>query len=208
MTNETLWFGTLIRTDNINVDNESLTKFSYDLNKQLKHNYDGSVANGWQSSDLDNYDVLQPLKKEILRVCNELHQKLELKDKAKQMIANMWININPLGGFNIPHNHPGSIFSGVYYIKCNEDSGNLCFTHPAINQNYHFNSYSIERHNNLNAGGVQIEPEVGKLVIFPSYQSHYVQPNKSKEDRISIAFNTKLHYELWPEFVSINSNTE
>ena len=35
-------------------------------------------------------------------------------------------------------------------------------------------------------------PKSGKLVIFPSWLCHYVYPNKSKTQRISIAFNTQF----------------
>jgi hypothetical protein len=32
------------------------------------------------------------------------------------------------------------------------------------------------------------------MIVFPSYAEHYVEPNLSNEDRISISFNTKLIY--------------
>ena len=42
-------------------------------------------------------------------------------------MGNMWANINPPGGYNMPHIHPNSHFSGVYYIKAPKDSGNISF---------------------------------------------------------------------------------
>ena len=42
----------------------------------------------------------------------------------------MWANINPPGGYNAPHIHPNSLFSGVYYIKAPKNSGNLVCNDP------------------------------------------------------------------------------
>ena len=192
---DSVWFGSLIRQIDLDVDIESLIKFSYDIKDLFPSSKIGSIDAGYQSPDLEeNYDVLQPLKNKILDNCNNLHEMYQLKKDCVQVISNIWININPKGGINTPHNHPGSIFSGVFHLQCNENSGDLCFTHPAVNQNYHFDIYSIETNNNLNSGGVTFTPEASKLTIFPGYQNHYVKPNASDEDRISIAFNTKLAY--------------
>ena len=42
----------------------------------------------------------------------------------------MWANINPPGGYNKPHLHPNSHFSGVYYIKAPKNSGQIVFNEP------------------------------------------------------------------------------
>ena len=28
-----------------------------------------------------------------------------------------WVNINPTGAMNAPHDHPGAFWSGVYYVQ-------------------------------------------------------------------------------------------
>ena len=38
-------------------------------------------------------------------------------------------------------------------------------------------------------GKLEIRPEVGDLVLFPSWLVHQVTPTSGKEDRMSIAFN-------------------
>ena len=37
------------------------------------------------------------------------------------------------------------------------------------------------------------KPEKGKLVLFPSWLEHYVEPNLTNEDRISMSFDTQIH---------------
>jgi uncharacterized protein (TIGR02466 family) len=41
-------------------------------------------------------------------------------------------------------------------------------------------------------GTVHYAPQPGRLVIFPSWIQHYVQPNLSDQDRISISFDVQL----------------
>jgi hypothetical protein len=49
----------------------------------------------------------------------------------------------------------------------------------------------------FNANKWHIEPEPGKLIIFPSWLMHYVEDNNSQEDRLSMAFNIALpHLEV------------
>ena len=46
------------------------------------------------------------------------------------ILGNMWANINPPGGYNAPHIHPNSLFSGVYYVKAPKNSGKLSCNDP------------------------------------------------------------------------------
>ena len=103
-------------------------------------------------------------------------------------------SINPKGGFNIPHIHGESIFSGVFYVKATEGNGKINFTHPAVNIPYHLPALIIDQWSNLNSSNVFHYPQPGKLLLFPSWISHYVEPNLLDEERISIAFNLKLAY--------------
>ena len=44
--------------------------------------------------------------------------------------GNMWANINPPGGMNRAHQHPNSLWSGVYYIKAPKNCGHLKIDDP------------------------------------------------------------------------------
>ena len=39
------------------------------------------------------------------------------------------------------------------------------------------------------------EPKRGRILLFPSYLGHEVEPNITDEDRISIAFNASFYAE-------------
>ena len=45
----------------------------------------------------------------------------------------------------------------------------------------------------LQVGSYSEQPEKGKLVLFPSWLEHYVEPNLTNENRISLSFDTKIH---------------
>ncbi|MEO1729490.1 MAG: putative 2OG-Fe(II) oxygenase [Pseudomonadota bacterium] len=63
--------------------------------------------------------------------------------------------------------------SWVYYSNYPENSGALVFAMDAVARRNMF----------------EIDPEVGNLVIFPSYAPHYTRRNMSTEKRVSISGN-------------------
>jgi len=109
-----------------------------------------------------------------------------------QFMHNAWININNYGDYNVVHNHPYSHISGVYYLKTPKDCGRLVLQNSAkdVLQYYEVDA-GIKQRNQYNSQEFVLEPEPGKLYLFPSWINHYVQPNRNRnEERISIAFNT------------------
>lgn len=103
-------------------------------------------------------------------------------------LSNMWFCINRFKDFNKPHNHPFSILSGVYYVKVPKNSGRLVFKNSNAIDNF-IHAGDIKNYNIYNASEWFMEPEENMLYIFPSWITHYVEPNLSKKERISIAFN-------------------
>jgi tetratricopeptide (TPR) repeat protein len=90
-----------------------------------------------------------------------------------------------LGGYQDPHNHPGGVLSGVYYVKlpasiraAAEDSGGIAFGRA----NARFGHAELP-------GRRIIRPKEGRSVLFPSHFWHHTIPFHSAEKRISIAFD-------------------
>ena len=52
----------------------------------------------------------------------------------------------------------------------------------------------IIKHGEFSSATVQIEPQEGDLLIFPSYLYHSVTENLSEKDRIIISFNIDIKY--------------
>lgn len=99
-----------------------------------------------------------------------------------------WMNANPPGGFNAPHTHPGAHWSGVYYVSQPAveagNSGMIEFLDPRSDlPNWRILDASAFRTKK------KLRPEAGEIILFPSYLVHWVYPNESDEERVTIAFN-------------------
>jgi len=99
-----------------------------------------------------------------------------------------WMNVNPAGGFNAPHTHPGAHWSGVYYVSQPEteegNSGMIGFLDPRTD---------LPNWRLLKAPAFKLKhklrPMPGDMILFPAYLVHWVYPNETEEERVTIAFN-------------------
>lgn len=190
---ETFFTSFLAYTNLDNIDNQKLIAYGYEL-KDLSVGTINSNVGAWQSDSLDliNYEVAK-LADTIKEHVEKVAECWKLKnDKTYVSIDNLWININPKCGFNRPHVHPGATFSGVYYVKCETNGSGIVFQHPATNFQYHINPDTLIEYNEFVSATARYTPNEGDLYIFPAYLVHYVEPNRSNDDRISIAFNASI----------------
>jgi uncharacterized protein (TIGR02466 family) len=108
-----------------------------------------------------------------------------------------WANVNGPGDGNICHYHPGSFWSGTYYVA---DGG--CATDPTLGGAFEMldprgpgpgmyaPGLKFAGEDGTSAGsGEIIRPKPGLLFIFPSWLFHQVRPYRGHALRISIAFN-------------------
>ena len=117
------FFPTTIYGKDVKLDNQLFTNEIVEWSKR-----DSGVKktnrNGWHSkTDMHNIPVFKPLVDELFIMMQDIWKEEWLN--REPVLGNMWANINPPGGYNAPHIHPNSLFSGVYYIKSSNNSGNL-----------------------------------------------------------------------------------
>ena len=105
-----------------------------------------------------------------------------------------WVNINPPEAFNLKHNHPTSDLSGVLWLKCQKDCGNIVFESPrSFATHREIDSYTEDfKKNNNYFHSFHFNPVAGRLIVFPSHLEHHVDFNESQEERISVSFNIRL----------------
>ena len=179
-----------------NINNSSLKTFILDLKKKDKGR-NLSNYGGWQSNDLSlQENVLKDLLIEIEKNLVLFEQTLRLRKEFKLKVDTLWANVNGAGAINISHVHPGSILSGVYYVTLPKNSGNLGLMNPNI-LNFFFDAPGgvetfTEGPTLFTTGHIFRKSKPGGLLIFPSHLSHHVLPNLSKQQRISLSFNTGL----------------
>lgn len=109
-----------------------------------------------------------------------------LKDSYK--ITCMWANISESQNRHNMHLHPNSFLSGVLYLNCPENPGNIGFRDPRHSMemiSFEYAEDSIFRHRTI-----EVEPITGRLILFPSWLQHGTRPGDFIEDkRISLSFN-------------------
>lgn len=181
--------------DQLNVDNQAILDFCY---KQEQASTALGKETGWQSGflDLETPD-LKDLVNEVRLKITEANELFKIKPEHSLRLTNAWININKPSGTamqnNLMHLHPGKFASFVYYVKAEQGSGNLTLLSPLNDSfGYAVPSQVFSEMNIFNSTRWVVSPEVGKLLMFPSWIQHYADPNLSNEDRISIAFNAEL----------------
>ena len=145
-------------------------------------------AGGWHSkTDMNKKEEYNPLTKELFNMQDEIYQKEHLS--LKPVLGNMWANINYPGNFNRPHIHPNSLFSGVYFIKTPQKSGNLMVYDPRPGVQMTMPNRKEGKLSPELWREVHYEPKAGRCIMFPSWLWHEVKPNKSNDIRISVSFN-------------------
>lgn len=108
-------------------------------------------------------------------------------------ISGMWANVNPRGGQSSVHMHPNNFLSAVYYVQVPRGEGEIHFDDPRPQAEVMMPPTAQDNRFNGNRRIMDVRP--GRLVMFPAWLRHSVPPNKSDEERISIAVNLMLeHY--------------
>ena len=168
--------------------NENLNEyFKYSKKFEQQKGRKKSNKGGFQSEDLDlKEEIIQSLIKNIENYAN-IFCKDVFKLNKKLTLTNMWLNINYYKDYNISHVHNFSILSGVFYIKTLENSGNLIFKRNHALE--YFIKDNLVEYTPYNSSTFTIPSKENTLYLFPSWYEHYVEPNLSKEERVSISFN-------------------
>jgi hypothetical protein len=146
--------------------NEDLLDEIYSIAKQIS-NEKTPKESLWDY----NTPALSILKGVFTNVTNTMVTKdipeiRELNYKFKCDMA--WPNVREPDQDIELHAHPDVSFAATYYVKAEENCGDLiCY---------------------LGEGKIKrIKPKVGTIVIVPFYMLHEIEPNKSKDLRVSIS---------------------
>ena len=162
-----------------------------DINQEiLQHQETDSGAQysnigGWQSTSyyVVKHNFINTLFNVIKPKLNIIYNEMLVNSDVS--LVNYWFNVNKKFDYNMMHQHAFSYYSAVLYTKTPVNSGNLVFRRPdRLRETVEFKDV-----NEHNFGIYWTQPEVGKLIIFPSFLEHYVEQNLSDDMRISIAFN-------------------
>ena len=143
---------------------------------------------GWHSTT--NMHELPQFKKlvDMLYACQKTIYEQEYYE-SEPFLGNMWANINPPGGMNRAHQHPNSLWSGVYYIKAPKNSGYLKIDDPRSPAAMIRPKQKEGKKPPRLYRETHYAPIAGRCIMFPSWLMHCVDPNESNDIRISVSFN-------------------
>lgn len=179
--------------------NESLKREIYAMRSEDAeglHRSNVKQAGAWHSQDdLNRRPEFAPLVDEILLATQGAFDDLTYDPDYEPRVDNMWANVSPKHAFNRTHVHPGVIYSGVYYVQAPANSGRIFFSDPrvqALMLRPRINDEGRKQAHNWSE--VYFEPVEGRLILFPAWLMHEVEPNLAEEtgdggNRISISFN-------------------
>ncbi len=150
----------------------------------------------WHShNNLHLEEAYKPLSDRVHQAGRRISRQLGYHPDKHLQIGTMWSIINAPGSSNKSHIHPGSHWSGVYYVHTPESAGDIEFTDPRTSHVMNQPSFEPRKQRSKeNWTKVRFTPKAGKMLIFPSWLYHSVDPNMSDKtgkdgERAIISFN-------------------
>jgi len=172
------------------IKDQNIEKYFLDILHQSDSGVQISNRGGFQSRPYSQINEEVEKKLFIGPAINYIYA-MGLSRNVKIKTINYWINVNSFGSYNSVHHHLPRSLSGIYFLKTPKNCGNLVF----------FNNFDIKNDGNFfNKNEISpyyktkyyVTPKKDNLYLFQSDLKHMVEPNLSKEKRISIAFNLDL----------------
>ena len=107
-------------------------------------------------------------------------------------MAHSWVVSQYAGEYNPWHHHSGD-FSAVVFLKLPPNM------HKEIEKDFkdHYPAnglieFMFGENQGFRSDNLKFKPEVGKLLMFPSWLKHFVYPFKSEGERRSMSFNAHM----------------
>jgi uncharacterized protein (TIGR02466 family) len=181
------FFPTSVFGKDIKLDNDKLAQDIINWSNQ-DPGVSKTNVKGWHSTtDMASKPEYQLLVNELMIMCKDVFKE-EWLDR-EPVLGNMWANINPKEGMNQPHIHPNSLFSGVYYVKSNPQAGRLKIYDPRPGAQIVMPVRLEGQPPKHLWRDANLDPVTGRLIMFPAWLWHAVEPNQSNDLRISVSFN-------------------
>ncbi|MAY85815.1 TIGR02466 family protein [Arenibacterium halophilum] len=151
---------------------------------------------GWHShNNLHKEARFKRLTDRAHKMLAGIHENLGYDANTRLQITTMWSITNPPGSSNRAHIHPGALWSGVYYVQAPEGAGQIEFTDPRTMQIMNSANFIPNKRRKTECWTkVKVKPIAGKMLFFPSWLYHSVEPNLAEgegaeADRTIISFN-------------------
>jgi uncharacterized protein (TIGR02466 family) len=134
-------------------------------------------------SDILELPEFVNIKQQVMTVISAYVNEHKIDSKGLTLFDS-WLNHYDVHGYQDLHHHPGSVLSGVYYIK---SAGLRDFSFQAP-WHFHQGMYPNYLETNLdNAHNVEYDSKEGRCMVWMSNMMHRTIP--ATQERISLSFN-------------------
>jgi len=170
------------------VDSLESSKWDDITNGYLTVNTKILDSQGWEEFKTEVENHLRIYAKDILRIKNDV----------EFAITNSWGIKHNKNHWADKHCHSNSLLSGIIYLKCNSDSGNINFyKNQGITTVFpNCFEFDYDEYNMFNSTSHTLTPEENQILIFPSHLDHSVNLSESDNTRLAISFNTFIKGKL------------
>ena len=179
-------------------DTNVMKKYIFDLWEN--RDYD----NRWQtkSANLHKQKEFREFTELVISTSKEILDKLKY-DVEDIVITDMWANVLKSGENHPAHTHSNNFLSGVYYLHSSQGAS-IMFRDPRPAADVI--TPRKKETNVTNASLLRYASKQNRAIFFPSWLQHWVEPNKSTNNRISIAWNIQVKGQVGEhhEFQSAN----
>ena len=165
-------------------DTNVMKKYIFDLWEN--RDYD----NRWQtkSANLHKQKEFKEFTELVVSTSKEILDKLKY-DVEDIVITDMWANVLKSGENHPAHTHSNNFLSGVYYLHSSQGAS-IMFRDPRPAADVI--TPRKKETNVTNASLLRYASKQNRAIFFPSWLQHWVEPNKSTNNRISIAWNIQV----------------
>ncbi|MEO6582566.1 MAG: 2OG-Fe(II) oxygenase family protein [Sphingomicrobium sp.] len=102
-----------------------------------------------------------------------------------------WANVSAAGASNRAHVHGGSFWSAVYYVEVGDGDGGALVLYDPRMPGLRMHAPGLRFRDCGSEVFASILPKAGRLILFPAWLSHSVEPWEGSGTRISIAMNIR-----------------
>lgn len=146
------------------------------------------------------------ISQSVFEVASQMNGAIWQQSKAANLnmhVVGAWFQIQNKFGFHDIHSHGNCSWSGVYYVQIDETSKRQ--QHPQLGFNNGITRFYSPRFDLLGGAHmdmgnaylqdshIDMQPEEGDLIVFPSWLNHKAMPYDGDKDRIIISFNAQVH---------------
>lgn len=147
-------------------------------------------TNGYQSSgdSLRDIEELYPLFYNVIETANKASMD-SMFVPHKCFINSGWVNISESRSSFIQNANSTDTFTAIFFAKVSENCGNFSINNPCFHNTKWVGEDICLEKTMMTSKRMNIKPQEGQLILFPSYLSYNLEPSLDDETNISVVLN-------------------